>query len=337
MRKRSDAALRRLQLDAAACDTWSDASSLSFGLAGMERAVRRQVFLADGTPGWLGLVAALVLGVAAAAALPLLFPGSVRWTEAAAALGLAGLSALGNVGAAGQTDVNLAGSCGQLALLLLAAWARRPAGAAAALIGAGACSAAAHGAALAMYALRCGYVVYASVLAVFIGQVCGVVGGCLIAPAALLLYQSQAGPGDVGMAGGAFPAPLASEWRANAAAFSQHGLAALPAHAGWTAAVGGAVGVLLAGLRRALPKARGAVPLPAAMAVAVLAGANVAVDVTAGAAAVLVWRWRYPRSADAYTTVVAGALIAGQGLWGVAVGFMSAWAVKPPICMSFSS
>lgn len=62
-----------------------------------------------------------------------------------------------------------------------------------------------------------------------------------------------------------------------------------------------------------------------------------AVGVAIGAAIRIAWRWRNPRDADAYAALVGGALIAGDGVWGIGRGVLAALGIQAPICMSFSA
>jgi hypothetical protein len=338
MRRRSSAALHRLEREVKQWEGLRDASSVNFSVNAMEHALRRQVAEEGGVAApWAGLLGAAALGLAAAFALPALFPGSCAWYQVAAAACFAVCAALANAAAAGQADADVSGACGQFALVVGAAWVGGPGGAAGGLVAAGVVSGAAFGAALAMYAWRAGFVVYAAPRAVAAALACGVLAGCLVAPAALLMLQQAAAPGGVGAPSSAFPAPLAAAWRANAAWASSLGVAsALPDNALGLAGAAAAAGFLLAAARRGLPAARWIFPLPAALGVAFLTGANVAVDVGIGALITLMWRWRYPRSCDAYAGAVGGALIAGEGLWAVGGGLLAAFGVQAPICMAFS-
>lgn len=312
----------------------SDCSSLQFSLATVERALRRQVFLADAFHGgWLGVTAFALLAVAAAAGLPALVGLGVQWYIVAVAALVAAVAALGTSSAAGLTDWNPAACFGQLALVLFAAWGGGDQGTANGLVAAALVNGVAWGAAQALYALRAGYVVFASPLALLAAQFVGALAGCFIAPALLLVVQPSGSA-----AAAALPAPLTVGWRAAAALAADQGLAILPVNCLWFALAAAAVGLGLSALRDAVPSRWcWLVPLPAAVAVPFLSGASLAVGLMAGTLARLVWCWRYPRSCDAYAAVVGGALVAGNGVWALARGIMAAFGVQPPLCMTFTT
>jgi hypothetical protein len=128
-------------------DTLSDASSLQFSMAAMERALRQYIFMSDGMRGWYGVLGFAALAAAAAFALPaLISSGAATATgtlsAAQAASGhlkiyhvliaglLAALAGLANARGAGVTDLNMADAYAKIGMLVFAAWAGQGAGSA---------------------------------------------------------------------------------------------------------------------------------------------------------------------------------------------------------------
>jgi hypothetical protein len=121
-------------------DTLSDASSLQFSMAAMERALRQHIFMSDGMRGWHGVVGFAALAAAAAFALPALFSSGAATatstlSKAQAAAGhlavyhvliaavLAAVAGLANARGAGVTDLNMADAYAKVGMLVFAAWA----------------------------------------------------------------------------------------------------------------------------------------------------------------------------------------------------------------------
>jgi hypothetical protein len=128
-------------------DTLSDASSLQFSMAAMERALRQHIFMSDGMRGWLGVLGFAAMAAAAAFALPALISsgaatvsGTMSASQAAAghlriyqvmvAGVLAAVAGLANARGAGVTDLNMADAYAKIGMLVFAAWAGQGAGSA---------------------------------------------------------------------------------------------------------------------------------------------------------------------------------------------------------------
>lgn len=357
---RRRAAWRREALRIIDTDTLSDASTLQFGMAAMERTLRQHIFMADGAIGWAGVAGFVLLMGAAVAALPNLFGfkaaiavwGASKTAAAAAsslmyyhvlvAAILAAVVALANARGAGVTNINLADAYTKLGILIFNAWAGGGVGSAGVgLLCGGLLCGAATSAINAMYAWRAGFMVMASPTAVFVSHMIGLGFGCIFAPLAWLLFDSVTPLSGMSAdsllaSDGFFTSPLAAVFRSTAV-LAGSGLSALPLHAVWIGLAAVVVAFLLNALRDVLPvRARGLVPIPAAVGVVCLSGAAVAVDLAVGAVARIMWRLRYPRSADAYALVVGCALVAGEGIWGLGEGLLAAFGQQGPICMSFS-
>jgi uncharacterized oligopeptide transporter (OPT) family protein len=343
-------------------DTLSDASSLQFSLAAMERALRQHIFMSDAMAGWVGIVGFIVCSSVAVAALPALWDvgsatavGGANLADARSvpfyfllvAAPLAALAAFGNARAGGAVDVNLADACAKLGLLVFGAWAGagNPGSTGAALLCGGVLLGAASSALNVMHAWRVGFMCMASPTAIFIAYMIGLGAGCVVAPAAYLLFDSIAATSAANSGATAgllaadkfFASPLAAVFRSSAAV-ATGGPGALPHAMPWLGVAAFVVGLILNITREVvLPKSlKGLVPVPAALAVVFLSGANVAVGVFVGALVRIFWRLRYPRSAEAYSLVVGCALIAGRGLFALGDALLSAFGVQPPICMTFT-
>lgn len=341
-------------------DTLSDASSLQFSMAAMERALRQHIFMADDLLGWVGIVCFLALIVAAAFALPALFnwttaesvgaavksadAGCLKVQHVLVAAVLAAAAGVANARGAGVTDINMADMYAKAGILAFSAWAGQGVGSAGAGLACGGLLAGVATAAVnAMYAWRAGFMTMSSPTAVFASHMIGLGMGCLLAPAAYVMFDGSAGAvlGGVSASSltandGYFASPVAAVFRSTAV-LATEGMSALPSHALWFALSAVVVGLTLNAMRDTLPmEMRGVVPIPAAVGVVCLSGASVAVDLAVGAAARIFWRLRYPRSADAYALVVGCALIAGEGLWGLGKGLLGAFGIQSPICMTFT-
>ena len=331
-------------------DALSDASTLQFGLAGVEAALRRFIFLDDHTPAWVGWVGYIILLGLAVAVVPALakFSG-VAYYHILAVGGMAAVLAIGNMVAAGLTDLSLTDTCLKLIVLLMAVWGSSSGGGGAmvGLVSGGWALGVLASANCMMYAYTTGYVTMANPTAVMSAYAFGASFGCIIAPFTLWLYAhvpsvavapavGAPGLGLVSMENG-LPAHMAPMMLALAEA-GNLGFKSFGRNTIWFGVGAFAAGMVLRALAAALPgrTMKAFVPKPAAVAALAVLGANTAVGVALGCLVKLMWRWRYPRSAEAYAWVVGAALIAGEGVWALGNGLLMAFKIKPPICMSFS-
>jgi hypothetical protein len=331
-------------------DALSDASTLQFGLAGVEAALRRFIFLDDSTPTWVGWVGYIILlGLAVAVVPPLAKLSGVAYFHVLAVGGVAAVLAVGNMVAAGMTDLPLTDTCLKLVVLFIAAWGSSSGGGGAmiGLISGGWAQGVFASASCMMYAYTTGYVTMANPTAVMFAYILGACFGCIVAPFTLWLYSQvpkvaiapavgSPGQGLFTMENG-LPAHAAPMMLALAEA-GNLGLKSLARSTLWAGVGAFAAGMVLRALSAALPgkTMKAFIPKPAAVAVVAMLGANTAVGVALGCLVKLMWRWRYPRSAEAYAWIVGAALIAGEGIWALGRGLLTAFQVKPPICMSFS-
>lgn len=316
-RKGSKNAWKREALRILDSDALSDASSLQFSLAAMERALRQHIFMSDSAKGWVGLAGYIVLSAVTVAALPSLFTISsgiaagganlaeakgLSWLFLLVAAPLAAMAALANSRGGGVVDLNLADAWAKFGVLVFGLWAGSNAGSVgSSLLCGGVVLGATSSALNAMYAWRAGYMTMTSPTAIFVAYMIGLGVGCFLAPAAWLMFDSNAvasaaasvAPNAaVGLLGPDkfYASPLVAVFRSTAA-LATGGFAVLPHAAQYVGLAACVVGIGLNLVRDSVPVwAKGAVPYPAAVGVVFLSGANVAVDVVVGAAIRVFWR-----------------------------------------------
>lgn len=306
-------ALRILESDAL-----SDASSLQFSLAAMERALRQHIFMSDSALSWVGILGFVVISAVTVGALPVLFSvatgaaagganladaKSLPWYFLLVAAPLAAMAAFANSRGGGAVDINLAESWAKFGVLVFGLWAGagNPGAVGSSLLCGGVVLGATSSALNAMYAWRAGYMTMTSPTAIFIAYMIGLGAGCVLAPAAWLLFESSsvasaaatvvptAAAGLMG-ADKFYASPLVTVFRTTAA-LATGGLSALPHAALYVGLAALVVGIALNLVRDSLPVwLKGVVPYPAAVGVVFLSGANVAVDVVVGAAIRVFWR-----------------------------------------------
>jgi hypothetical protein len=307
-------ALRILESDAL-----SDASSLQFSLAAMERALRQHIFMSDTALSWVGIAGYIIISAVMVGALPALFSvGSgaaagganladargLPWYFLLVCALLAAVAAFANSRGGGAVDINLAEAWAKFGLLVFGLWAGsgNAGSVGSSLICGGVLLGVTSSALNAMYAWRAGYMTMTSPTAIFVAYMVGLGVGCVLAPAAWLLFDSNsvaaaaAAVAPRGAAAGLlgadkfYASPLVAVFRSTAA-LATGGMSALPHAAQYVGLAAFVVGIGLNLVRDSLPKwLRGVVPYPAAVGVVFLSGANVAVDVVVGAAIRVFWR-----------------------------------------------
>ncbi|XP_048532855.1 probable metal-nicotianamine transporter YSL9 isoform X1 [Triticum urartu] len=94
---------------------------------------RSEVFARDSLPNWLACCGYVVLAIAAAITVTLMFP-EMKWYYAVMAYVLAPALGFSNAYGAGLTDINMAANYGKIALLVLAATAGKDSGVVAGLV-----------------------------------------------------------------------------------------------------------------------------------------------------------------------------------------------------------
>jgi hypothetical protein len=306
-------ALRILESDAL-----SDASSLQFSLAAMERALRQHIFMSDTALSWVGIVGYVVISAVTVAALPMLFSISsgvaagganladargLPWYFLLVAAPLAAMAAFANSRGGGAVDINLAEAWAKFAVLVFAIWAgsSNAGSVGSSLLCGGVVLGVTSSALNAMYAWRAGYMTMTSPTAIFVAYMIGLGAGCVLAPAAWLLFDSSSvaaaaaavvPSASAGLLGADkfYASPLVAVFRSTAA-LATGGVSALPHAAQYVGLAAFVVGLGLNLVRDSLPVwLKGVVPYPAAVGVVFLSGANVAVDVVVGAAIRVFWR-----------------------------------------------
>lgn len=306
-------ALRILESDAL-----SDASSLQFSLAAMERALRQHIFMSDTALSWAGIVGYVVISAVTVAALPVLFSISsgaaagganladargLPWYFLLVAAPLAAMAAFANSRGGGAVDINLADAWSKFAVLVFAIWAgsSNAGSVGSSLLCGGVMLGATSSALNAMYAWRAGYMTMTSPTAIFVAYMIGLGAGCVLAPAAWLLFDSNSvaaaaaavvPSASAGLLGADkfYASPLGTMFRSTAA-LATGGVSALPHAAQYVGVAAFVVGLGLNLVRDSLPVwLKGMVPYPAPVGVVFLSGANVAVDVVVGAAIRVFWR-----------------------------------------------
>ena len=237
--------------------------------------------------------------------------GMPYWQTAVAVL-LAFVLSLVACRVTGETDTTPVGAMGKITQLAFGAI--HPGNATVNLMAANVTAAAASSAADLLTDLKSGYLLGAHPRKQCLAQLAGIVVGTVATVLAFRLLVPDAGA----LGSDQFPAPAAQTWRAVAVALSQ-GIASLGAVKAWSIAIGGAAGVALTLLPRALPAHRHLIPSPAGLGLAWTFHWYYGVLFFLGG--LLGW-WverRYPDMAEELTFPVASGWIAGESLAGVSL------------------
>jgi len=166
--------------------------------------------------------------------------------------------------------------------------------------------------------LKCGYLLGANARKQVIAHLFGVLAAAAtVVPVYFLIV-----PDASVLATERWPAPAAQQWRAVAELLS-HGVSSLHPTARIGLVVGGALGIALPLLERALPpRARAFVPAPTGLGLAFTLNGFNSVSMFLGALLVLVLARTAPKVHEEYTVPVASGLIAGESLMGVLVALL---------------
>jgi uncharacterized oligopeptide transporter (OPT) family protein len=165
-----------------------------------------------------------------------------------------------------------------------------------------------------MTAFKAGHLLGSSPRALLVGQLLGCAVGIAVA---VPIYEVLTSAYQLGSA--ALPAPAPMSWKATAEAVTG-GAAAMPALAALAAGIGAAVGISLVLLART--RAGRWLPSPAAVGVGFILPASYSVAILVGGACIAVLRRRWPVPVATYGAVVAGGLIGGEALLGVAIAIL---------------
>jgi uncharacterized oligopeptide transporter (OPT) family protein len=165
--------------------------------------------------------------------------------------------------------------------------------------------------------LKSGYLLGAKPRHQFIAQFFGVIAGSLaVVPVFMLLVPDASAFGDD------LPAPSGQQWSAVAKLLAQ-GVESLHWTARWMIVLGGAGGIVLVLLERALPAAyRRFVPSPMGFGLAWTIGAWNSISMALGALIAFAIEKRYPKTAGLLVVAVASGLIAGESLLGVFINII---------------
>lgn len=213
----------------------------------------------------------------------------------------------------GETDTTPTGAMGKIVQLVFGAL--HPGSITTNLMTAQACGGVAIHSADLLTDLKSGYLLGARPRQQFLAQFFGVIAGSLaVVPAYLLLIPDAAALGTE-----KFPAPAAQSWGAVAKLLAQ-GVEALHPTARWAIFIGGAVGVLLVVLERAVPRLKRYLPSAMGLGLAFTFPASTAIMMAVGAVAAAVLEKRRPVWAAAFVVAISSGLIAGESLMGVFVG-----------------
>jgi uncharacterized oligopeptide transporter (OPT) family protein len=166
-----------------------------------------------------------------------------------------------------------------------------------------------------MASFRAGHVVGSSPRALVIAQLVGCVLG---AGVAVLVYEVLISAYQLGSA--ALPAPAPMSWKATAEAVTS-GAAAMPPLAPLATGIAAALGTVLALLGHFLGQTRAARWLPSAPAVGIglILPAPYSVTMFVGGACLAILQRRWPARVERYGAVVAGGVMGGEALLGVAI------------------
>jgi uncharacterized oligopeptide transporter (OPT) family protein len=162
--------------------------------------------------------------------------------------------------------------------------------------------------------LKSGYLLGANPRKQFLAQFFGVFAGTLVAVPGFYLLVPNA---EV-LGGDKFPAPAAQVWKAVAELLGA-GVHSLHSSALWAMALGGALGVVITLLEKALPRHRHLIPSPTGLGLAFVIPAWNSMSMFLGAVVAWIVQKRRPETAETYTIPVASGFIAGESLMGVLV------------------
>jgi OPT family oligopeptide transporter len=220
--------------------------------------------------------------------------------------------------ATAETDVTPIGAMGKITQLFYGVVA--PAETATNLMTACVTAGAAASSADLLTDLKSGYLLGANPRKQFIAQFLGIFAGALvIVPAFYLLVPTPEVLGSE-----TFPAPAAQVWK-SVAELLANGFESLHVTARWALAVGGAVGIVITVLERALPtNLRRFVPSAMGLGLAFVIPFWNTLSMFVGALTVWVLSRKAGPLAERYTIPVASGIIAGESLMGVVVALLGA-------------
>jgi len=245
------------------------------------------------------------------------FAFAINWWMGGLSVAMSFFLAIVACRATGETDITPIGAMGKITQLFYGIIA--PANMTTNLMTASVTAGAASSAADLLTDLKSGYLLGANPRKQFLAQFLGIFAGSIVVVPAFYLVVPSA---DV-LGGSQFPAPAAQVWKGVAELLSA-GLSSLGATERWSLAIGGAAGILIVFLERALPpKARRMVPSAMGLGLSFVIPFWNILSMFAGAAAAWVGSKLYRVTAERYTIPVASGVIAGESLMGMLLALLS--------------
>jgi OPT family oligopeptide transporter len=295
---------------------------------------RIELFVKDQIPKSVALGGYVCLAAITIGCLPLIIP-QIKWYHILVAYIFAPILAFCNAYGCGLTDWSLASTYGKLAIFVIGAWAGASHGGV--LVGLAACGVMMSIVGTAsdlMQDFKTGYLTLASPRSMFISQVIGTAIGCVVAPCVFWLFYKSF---DIGVSGGAYPAPYAIMYR-NMSILGVDGLSLLPKNCLTLCYIFFAVSFTINLIKDLVPqKVAKFIPIPMAAAIPFYLGPYFAIDMFLGSVILFVWEWKNKAEADSFAPAVASGLMCGDGLWALPQAVLSLANVNPPICMKFLS
>ncbi|XP_020207557.1 probable metal-nicotianamine transporter YSL7 [Cajanus cajan] len=192
---------------------------------------------------------------------------------------------------------------------------------------------------------KTGYMTLTSLKNMFISQVIGVIIGSILSPFTYWLLCR--GIQDVGIPGSTYPTPYGLIYR-NMAILGANGFSHFPKHC-LTLCLVFFFGAMIMNFIQDSVDQKWAkfIPNPMAMSIGVLARAiggapdsvasNFVLDMCIGGLIIFIWQKIDGISADAFGSIVASALICGEGLSTISTSLLTFGRIKPPVCMKVLS
>lgn len=301
---------------------------------------RREFFLKDQIPIWIGLLGYGILAFISINVLPLIFP-QLNCHHLLVAYILGPLLAFCNVYGCGLTDLSLASNYGKVAILIFSSWIGfHNGGVIAGLASCGAMMSIFYSADL-MQDYKTAYLTLTSHSSMLVSQVMGTAAGCIMSPLIFWIFYKTYSVGDPE---GSYPAPDGLLYRA-IAVLRAEGIHALPKNCLNLAILFFCIAIATNVLKELLEHYETRYGMyrfvPNAMCIAIpfYLGGFFAIDMCVGSLIVFIWRWRWRsinrQRADECIIAAASGLICGDSLWGVPATILSLTHTNAPFCLRF--
>ncbi|XP_040987864.1 probable metal-nicotianamine transporter YSL14 [Juglans microcarpa x Juglans regia] len=296
--------------------------------------IRTQNFLNEFIPTKVAIVGVVALVAVSAISLPIIFP-PVKWYYVLCMYAVASPVAFSRAHVAGLTDMNPTASFGRLAMFIFGAWAGvSHGGVLVALVACGVLMSFISPASQLMSELKTGYLTLASSRSILVTKVFGNMIGCIVTPLIFKYYQSHySGFGGPRSTFSVFMAPY---FREGAITGGLEGLKGLPMYAVHFGVAFFIAAIVINIIKELLPeKVAKYVPIPIAMGVPFHIGGYISISFCIGSLIAFLWRKKNKAKADAYSPMVATALICGDGFWILLDSILTLVNFQPPACASF--